>query len=162
MKRIAAGATLAVALVLMAFVIVRADARERSGWRGHRWHHSGPGSYLAHELKLNDAQRSQIRTIWQGERPIISAHVHELLAENREMNALAVQENPDQGKVQEIANRQASTIAALLMEKEKMQAKIYSTVLDTAQRAKADEMQKRWESRLDRAAGRLETRPAEK
>lgn len=162
MKRITLWITLGVVLVLTGVVIVRAEARGRGGWCGHRWHHPGPGSYLAHELKLSDAQRDQIRTLWQAERPTISARVHELLAENREMNALATQENPDQSKVEAVANRQATTIAALLVEKEKMQSKIYTAVLNPEQRAKAEELQKKWESRLDRAADRLGTQPAEK
>jgi Spy/CpxP family protein refolding chaperone len=78
----------------------------------------------AHALKLSDAQRTQIRTLWQMERPTVSAHIHELLTENRKMNAIAVQANPDPGKVQEIADREATTIAALLVEKEQLQSKI--------------------------------------
>ena len=162
MKRITLGATVAVGLVLMAVVIVRADTRGRHGWCGHRWHRPGPVSYLAHELKLSDAQRAQIQTIWQAERPVISANIHEFLAENKEMDAITVQENPDQGKVQEIADREATTIAALLLEKEHLQSKVYSTVLNPEQRAKADVLRKRLESRLDHAADRLGTQPPEK
>ncbi|GGA63192.1 hypothetical protein GCM10011507_13530 [Edaphobacter acidisoli] len=159
MKRFTLWATVAVVVGLMAFVIVRADARGRSGWCGHGWHRPGPGNYVAHALNLSDAQRTQIKTIWQAERPTVSARVQELLAENKEMNALAAEENPDQSKVEAVANRQASTIAALLMEKEKMQSKIYGTVLNPDQRVKADELEKRWESRLDRVANHLATQP---
>lgn len=163
MKRISLWSTVAVVLVLMAVVILRADVR---GWRrwggGHRWHHPGSVSYLAHELKLSHAQETQILTLWQTERPNFSAHIHEFLAENKEMNAVAGQENPDQSKVQEIADREAATIAALLVEKEQLQSKIYRTVLNPDQRAKADELQKKWESRLDHAADHLGKQPAEK
>ena len=162
MKRITLWITLGVVVVLAGFVVVRASARGRSGWCGHRWHHPGPGSFLARQLKLSADQRTQIQTLWQAERPTVSARVHELLAENKEMDALIVEGNPDQSKVEAVANRQASTIAALLMEKEKMQSKIYSTVLNPEQRAKADELRKRLESRIDRAADRLGTQPAEK
>jgi Spy/CpxP family protein refolding chaperone len=119
-------------------------------------------SFLAHDLKLSDAQRAQIRTLWQTERPNLSAYLHELLAENKQMDAVAVQGNPDQGKVREIADREATTIAALLVEKEQLQSKIYLTVLNPEQRAKVDELQKKWESRLDHAVNRLGTQPAEK
>jgi Spy/CpxP family protein refolding chaperone len=162
MKRITIWATVAVALILVAVVVVRADARGRHGWCGHRWHHAGPASYLGHELKLSDAQRGQMQTLWQAERPVISADIHEFLAENKDMNAMAAQGNPDQAKVQEIANREAGTVAALLVEKERLQSKIYSTVLNPEQRAKADELQKRLASHLDHAADRLGTQPAEK
>jgi Spy/CpxP family protein refolding chaperone len=161
MKRITIGAIVAVALVLMVFIIIRADARGWHTWRAHSGHHPGPLNYLARNLQLSDAQRTQIQTLWQIERPTISAHIREFLAENKEMNALAVQ-GPDPSKVEEIANRQAITIAALLVEKEQMQSKIYWTVLNPEQRAKADELQKKWESRLDHAADRFGTLPPEK
>jgi Spy/CpxP family protein refolding chaperone len=78
------------------------------------------------------------------------------------MNAIAVQGNPDQSKVQEIANREAATIAKLLVEKMRLQSNIYSTVLTPEQCAKADELQKKWESRLDRVADHFSTQPAQK
>jgi len=162
MKRTTIGATVVVVLVLMAVIIVRADTRGRHGWCGHRWHRPGPASYLAHELKLSDAQRAQVETIWHAERPVVSAKIHEVLAENKEMNAIIAEESPDQGKVQEIADREATTIAALLLEKERLQSKVYSTVLNPEQRAKADLLRKRLESRLDHAADRLGTQPPEK
>jgi Spy/CpxP family protein refolding chaperone len=162
MKRITIWSTVAVVLALTVFVIVRADARGRHGWCGRGWHHPGPLSYLAHDLKLSDAQRTQIGTLWQTARPSIAADIHQFLAENKEMNALTAQENPDQSKVEEIANRQAATIAALLVEKEHLQSKVYRTVLNPEQRAKADELQSKLESRLDRAADRMAAQPAEK
>jgi Spy/CpxP family protein refolding chaperone len=162
MKRITIWATVALVLVLVAVVIVRAEGRGRHGWCGHGWHRAGPASYLAHELKLSDAQRAQVRTLWQAERPILSADLHQLLAENKEMNAIVAQGNRGPGEVQEIANREGTMIAALLVEKERMQSKIYSTVLNSEQRAKADELQKKLESHLDRAADHLGTQPAGK
>jgi Spy/CpxP family protein refolding chaperone len=162
MKRIALWATLAVVLVLIAVVVVRADARGSFGWCGHRWHHPRPVSYFAHDLNLNSVQKAKIQTLWEAERPTISADLHEFLAENKEMNAIAVQGNPDQNKVQKIADREATTIAKLLVEKVRLQSKIYSTVLTPEQRAKADELQKKWESRLGRVADCVGTQPAEK
>lgn len=161
MKRITIGLTVAVVLALLAFVIVRADTRGPA-WSGHRWHRPGPAGFLVHALNLSDAQEAQIRTLWQAERPHLSAHVHEFLAESKEMSAIAVQEKPDSGKVQEIADREAATIATLLVEKQQLQAKIYWTVLNPEQRTRADELQKRWESRLDHAADRMGTAVANK
>jgi Spy/CpxP family protein refolding chaperone len=155
MKRITILSTLVVVLLVTGFVIVRAEARSRHGWYGHRWHHGGPTGYIVHELKLNDAQKAQIRTLWQEERPTLSAHIHEFLDENKEMNAIASNGNPDQTEVQKIADREANTIAAVLVEKAHLQSKIYSTVLDPEQRAKAGELQEKWEARLGHAADHL-------
>jgi len=159
MKRIAIWATAAVALVLIAVIVVRAGARRGSEWYGHRWHHPGLVSHFAHDLNLNHDQKAKIQALWEAERPTISADLHEFLTENKEMNAIAVQENSDQSKVQEIADREATTIAKLLVEKVRVQSKIYSTVLTAEQRAKANELQMRWESRLDRVADRIGTQP---
>jgi Spy/CpxP family protein refolding chaperone len=162
MKRITLVSIVVAALLLTAFVVVRAETRRRDGWRGHCWCHRGPLSYLAYELKLNDAQREQIRTLWRTEQPTFSAHIHEFLAENKEMNATAANGNPDQSEVQRIADREASTIATLLIERVRLQSEIYSTVLDPEQRAKAEVLRKKWEARLDLAADHLGTQPAEK
>jgi Spy/CpxP family protein refolding chaperone len=152
MKRITILSTAAILLLLTAFVVVRAETRGGHRWCGHRSHHFGPAEYLVHELKLSDSQNAQIQALWQAERPILAVHIHDLLAENKEMSTVAATSIPDQSEVQKIANREANTIAAMLMEKARLQSKIYSTVLSPDQRAKADELEKNWESRLDRFA----------
>jgi Spy/CpxP family protein refolding chaperone len=155
MKRIILWSSVGVVLLAMTLVVLRVNAGIRRGWGGHGWHRGGPMSYVAHELKLSSDQRAQIRALWGAERPGLSARLHELAAENKEMDAVTVQEKPDPAKVKEIADREAGTIAALLVEKQQLQAKIYTTVLNPEQRAKADAWQKKWESRLDRTADRL-------
>jgi Spy/CpxP family protein refolding chaperone len=122
MKRIGMWAIAVVVLVVMTLGFARAYALERRGWRGHGWHHPGVVSYLTHELKLSDAQREKIQAIWRMERPTIAARIQEFLAESKEMNAISVEENPDMGKVQAIANRESAAIAALLVEKEQLQS----------------------------------------
>jgi Spy/CpxP family protein refolding chaperone len=160
MRRIPIVSVAAVVLFVTAIVLVRAEPRGLHGWYGHRWHHPGPAGYFAHELDLSKAQRAQIRTLWQAERPTLSAQIHDFLAENKEMNALAGSGNPDPAEVQKIANREAATLSNLLVEKANLQSKIYSTVLTPEQRAKADALQKKWESRFDRLADRFGPEPA--
>jgi Spy/CpxP family protein refolding chaperone len=133
-------------LVLAGLAIARADVRGWHGCFGHRW---GPMGYIAHELDLNDAQKKQIQSMWQAEKPTISAFVQELAAEGKEMDAATAQGNVDEGKVQEIASRQGETIAKLLVEKEHFKAKIYSSVLTPEQRTKADELLSRWHERME-------------
>jgi Spy/CpxP family protein refolding chaperone len=155
MKRVTIIPTIAVVLLLMVFTVVRADTRKGQGWGSHGWHHSGPMSYATHELKLSNGQRAQIQTLWRDELPTISAHVHELLDENKEMNAIVARDDPDQNAVQQVAERQAKTIASLLVEKEQLQSKVYKTVLTPDQRLRADVLRARWESHLDHAAEHL-------
>jgi Spy/CpxP family protein refolding chaperone len=155
MKRYIIWSSLVVVLILAAIAIARAEGRGWRGWCDHRWHHHGPLGYVAHELDLSQGQQSQIQSIWQTERPTISALVHEFAAEAKEMDTATVQGNLDESKVQEIAARQGATITKLLVEKERLKSKIYTTVLNSEQRTKADALQERWHSRLDRIAGRI-------
>lgn len=156
MKRIVIWSCVAVLVIATGVAIARADVR---GWHGcfrHGWGHFGPMGYVSRELKLDDAQRKQIRSMWDSEKPAVSGLVHELAAESKEMDAATAQGNLDEGKVQEIASRQGATIAKLLVEKEHFKSKIYTTVLTPEQRKKADEMQSRWHDRMDRMSDRLQ------
>jgi Spy/CpxP family protein refolding chaperone len=151
MRRIVIWSCAALLVVVAGLAIARADMRGWHGCFGHRrGGHFGPMGYVAHELKLNDAQREQIRSMWQTEKPAISGLVHELAAEGKEMDQATAKGNLDEGKVQEIAARQGATVAKLLVEKEHFKSKIYATVLNPEQRTKADELQSRWHERLDR------------
>ncbi len=142
----------AVLIVLgLGFAIARAYSPLR-----HPWRHHGPLGGVARELNLNSTQKSQIKTIWQAERPTVAALVRELVAENKEMDSGTAQRNFDQGKVQAIADRQGATIAKLMVEKEKLRSQIYTSVLTPAQRQKADRLQDRWHARMARIASRLE------
>jgi len=153
MKRIVIWSCAAFLAVTAVVVIARADARGWHGCSGHRWgRHFGPMGYLAHELKLSDAQRQQVQSMWQTEKPAISGLLHELAAESKEMDAATAKGNLDEAKVQEIAGRQGATVAKLLVEKEHFKTKIYATVLTPEQRTKAEELQSRWHDRLDHIA----------
>jgi Spy/CpxP family protein refolding chaperone len=100
-------------------------------------------------------QKSQIKSIWDAERPTVASLVQELASEGKEMDAVTAQGSPDDSKVEAIAARQGATVAKLLVEKERLKSKIYTTVLNPEQRTKADQLQKTWHSRLDRVAARI-------
>jgi len=151
MKRFVIGFSLVLAIAAVSVMVARADAP----WRGG-WHHHGPLGYMARELDLTSTQKSQIRTIWQQQKPAVASLVRELAADNKEMDAATAQGKLDESKVQDIAARQGATIAKLLVEKEQIRSQIYTSVLNADQRAKADKMQERWSSRFDRIASRLE------
>ena len=93
--------------------------------------------------------------MWEVERPTVKSLVQELASEGKEMDSVTAQESLDDTKVEAIAARQGATIAKLLVEKERLKSKVYTTVLNPEQRTKADELQKRWHSRLDRVAARI-------
>ena len=146
MKRIVIWSSVAVLLVACGVGIAVAGAR--GCHHGHGWGRPVPLRYLARELDLSREQRQQIRSMWQMERPAILSLVHEFAAESKEMDAATAKGNLDEGKVQEIAARQGTTVARFLVEKEHFKAKIYAAVLSPEQRTKADELQSRWHERL--------------
>jgi Spy/CpxP family protein refolding chaperone len=112
--------------------------------------------YVAHELNLRDAQRQQIRSLWQAERPAVSGLIQEFAAESREMDQATANGNFDEGRVQQIAAQQGATVSKLLVEKEHFTTKVYTSVLSPEQRTKADKLQSRWHERLDHIGGGME------
>jgi len=148
--------TVGAALIAVGITAAWAQTRTWRGGRGPFWFHHGPMGFVAHELDLNDTQRSQIKSIWEGERPNISELVREFASEQKEMDALPFQNGAaDEGRIQDITAREGATLAKLLGEKEKLTGKIYSQVLNPTQRTKADELRKRWSSRLEHVADRI-------
>jgi Spy/CpxP family protein refolding chaperone len=148
MKRIVIWSSVAVLLVACGIGFAVASARGCHRWGGRGWGRPVPLRYLAHELDLSREQSQQIRSMWQTERPAMLLLLHEFAAESKEMDAATVKGNLDEGKVQEIAARQGSTVARFLVEKEHFKARIYAAVLTPEQRTKADELQSRWHDRL--------------
>ncbi len=155
MKRFMIWSSVALLLVAISIIVARADGFGRHGWGGQRWSHHGPLGYVAHELNLSDAQKSQIKSMWEAERPTVASLVQELASEGKEMVSATAQGSFDESKVQAIAVRQGETVAKLLVEKERFKSKVYTTVLTPEQRTKADELQKRWLSRLNHVAARI-------
>ena len=137
-------------IVELGVLIARGDSPVRYGW-----HRGGPFGHMARELNLNGTQKSQIKSVWQAEKPTVASLVKEFATENKEMDSAARQGAFDESKVQAIADRQAATLAQLIVEKEKLESKIYTTVLSPEQRTKTDKLQEQWHSCLDRIAERL-------
>jgi Spy/CpxP family protein refolding chaperone len=155
MKRSVIWSSVVLLLVAIGVIVARANGSGRHGWGGGGWSHHGPLGYVAHELNLSDAQKSQIKSMWEAERPTVASLVQELASEGKEMDSVTAQGSLDESKVQAIAASQGATIAKLLVEKERLKSKVYTTVLNPEQRTKADELQKRWHSRLDHVAARI-------
>ena len=155
MKRYMIWLSMGLLLVAIGIIVAQADGPGRRGWRGRGWSYHGPLGYVAHELNLSDAQKSQIKSMWEAERPEVASLVQEVASEGKEMDSVTGQGTLDESKVQAIAARQGETIAKLLVEKERFKSKVYTTVLNPEQRSKADELQKVWQSRLDHVAARI-------
>lgn len=156
MKRNTLWAVIGVVLVLVVVIAAGACMRMRHGWHGRGWHHGGPLSYVAHRLKLSDTQIAQVRSIWGEERPTVAALVKSMDEDFHQMADATAGGKFDAGKVQAIAAAEGDTFAKLMIEKEQIKARIYSTVLNPEQRQSADSMQQRGLERLDHVVSRLQ------
>ena len=81
MKRFIIWSSVALLLVAIGIIVARADGSRRHGWGGRGWSHHGPLGYVAHALNLSDAQKSQIKSMWDAERPTVASLVQELASE---------------------------------------------------------------------------------
>jgi Spy/CpxP family protein refolding chaperone len=101
-----------------------------------------------------DAQKQQIKAIWQKERPAVAGLVRELAEEQKDLNLASAEGKPDENAMAPIAKRQTVTVMKLMIEKEKVISNIY-TVLTPDQRTKADRWREQWPSRLEKIADRI-------
>jgi hypothetical protein len=143
-------------VVLLAVTVLRADFRRGHGWCGSGWHRWGPLGYVARELKLSDAQVSQVRSIWMEERPIITALLKDMISGAHQLADATAGGKVDEGKLQTTAAAEGNTFAKLLIEKERFISRVYTTVLNEEQRQSADRLKQRWLDRMDHAITRLE------
>lgn len=158
MKKIITISVVVAVVAIAGLAVARATTQ---GWRGHgcfghRWGHWGPAGYVERELGLNDAQRKQIASMWQTEKPAVAGLVQELAAESREMHSATASGTVDESKVQAVAALQGATVSKLIVEKEHFIAKVYADVLTPEQRTKADKLRGEWNERFEHFSKGLE------
>ncbi len=122
---------------------------ERGGWMGH-------GKFLQHLAKyldLSDAQKAQIKSLVQAERPVMKPVLQQLGSARKDMLAATANGAFDQAKVSAIASREAQSQAQLEVLRQELEAKIYNTVLTSDQKDKVDQMRQK---QLDRINQRLQ------
>lgn len=103
--------------------------------------------HIAAELKLTDAQKEQIKGIIWAERPTVQPLVQNLMQDVQSMRKITADGQFDEAQVRALAAQQGQTITELIVEKERVQSKIFA-VLTPEQRTKAQEMLDRFMSRV--------------
>lgn len=119
--------------------------------------HRGQNGILHHMTRLyslSDSQQTQIKVMWESEKPNVMPLLQQLAQGNKEMQAATANGAFDEAKVNQIAQQQSQTIASLLVEKEKLQSKFYQ-ILTPEQRAKFNERQQMREGHFDRMLQQL-------
>lgn len=108
-----------------------------------------PAAFIAHELDLTDAQKTEIKSIWAAERPTITPLLRDVLNECDQMATANANGSFDEAKARAIADKQAATVSQLFVERERLISKIYTEVLTPEQRIKADQLRTRMHGRIE-------------
>jgi len=119
------------------------------GWGWHRHPAGFPAAYLALELDLTTAQKSQIKILWAAERPTVAPLLRRVLQGCNEMALANANGNFDASKSRAIADKQAADVSELLLERQRFISKIYGEVLTPEQRVKADQLRERMLGRVE-------------
>jgi Spy/CpxP family protein refolding chaperone len=98
--------------------------------------------HLTRELNLTDAQTTELKAFLDTERPTIEGLMKKLEEAHKQLDETTANGHFDEAQVRALANQQAQTMADLIVEQERVKAKIYNS-LTPEQRAKAEEMHKR-------------------
>ncbi len=121
------------------------------------WHgrHGRRMAYMARELNLTDAQKAQIKQIFQANKATGLPVMQQMAANKKAMLEATANGNYDQAKIQQLANQQAQLMSQLIVQKQAIRHQIYSQVLTPDQRTKAEEMRAKQISRIDSRMQRL-------
>lgn len=98
-------------------------------------------------LGLSDEQEAQIKAILEAEKPKVQPLIAELAANRKALQQATDNGSFDETQVKAIADKQGETLAALIVEKERVKTQIYA-VLTPEQRAKAEQFRTRIEERV--------------
>jgi Spy/CpxP family protein refolding chaperone len=154
MKRKNVLITLAVLVIGAGAMLAAQTAQRQMG----QWHH-GPGGLMQHVTRvfnLTDAQQTQVKAMWESEKPNVIPLLQQLADGSKQMTAATPNGTFDEAKVAPIANEQAQTIAKLLVEKEKLSSKFYQ-ILTPEQRTMFDTLRQQHETRIDNMLQHLAT-----
>jgi Spy/CpxP family protein refolding chaperone len=133
-----------------------ANAQMRHAGFGFGWPHGEQAflSHLTNMFDLTDAQQTEVKQLWQAEKPTVMPLVQQLAEGHKQMVAATANGAFDEAKVTPIAQKQAQTLTQLLIEKEKMTAKFY-TLLTPEQRGKFDRIRQRRLNHIDEFLQRM-------
>jgi len=137
---------IALALVLTAGAVTAVYAARRGGASNMMFgRHMG---WIARKLDLTDAQKTQIQSLIQAERPNFQPLVKQLAANHQQMLVATRGGSFDEAQVRTLATQQAQTMADLMVIRERVISKVYNTVLTSDQKTKADALRQHMLERM--------------
>lgn len=103
---------------------------------------------LTRHLDLTDTQQTQVRSILEVDRSRIVPLLAESARNRQQLRESTVSGRFDEAQVRALAAQQAQAMTEVIVERERVKAKIYNEVLTAEQRTKADQMLQRLDSRF--------------
>jgi Spy/CpxP family protein refolding chaperone len=150
MKKVVLGIVAAVVLVTgVIFVVAQRAAHHRHGAFGPGGHMIG---MMLRGLDLTGEQKDKVKEIVLAGKANIGLLAGQLREGRRTLSALGTDGTFDQAKVQAIAADQAGIMTKLIVEREKTKAQVFALLTD-AQRAKAIEIQQKFQDRIKEKTG---------
>jgi Spy/CpxP family protein refolding chaperone len=148
---------IALALIVAVGAVSVMWAHARAGGPGGMMfgHHTG---WFARKLDLTDAQKTQIQSMIQTERPNSEPLMKQLAFTHQQMLTATHGGSFDQAQVRALANQEAQTLADLIVIRERVISKVYNTVLTSDQKTKADTLRQQM---LDRMTKRFQEKTSE-
>jgi len=104
-------------------------------------------SRLTRQLDLTDAQQTQVKSIWDAERPRVESLFAAAEKNRQQLHESTAGGKFDEAQVRSLAAQQAQTTTEMIVEKERVKSRIHNEVLTAAQRSKADQVLERMDAR---------------
>jgi Spy/CpxP family protein refolding chaperone len=147
-KRIAAVVGLVAAAGLIALAVAERPIGRHRGF-----------DRIAAYLDLTDAQKTQVKQMWQAEKPAVQPLLEQLSANRKAMLVATANGKFDETAVRNIATQQANVMSQLAVERERLISQVYNQVLTADQRTKADQFRQKRADRMNAWLQRIENDP---
>lgn len=154
-KKIMVPLAVAFMLLLGLSSVAATYARDGAGFGRHR---GFMARRLARELNLTDAQKAQIKTILQAEKPRLQPLMQQL-RQNRMAQQDAIGAQFDEAKARAYADQQAKLMSDLMVERARVQSQIYS-VLTPEQQQKMQQLRQKRQQRIQERMQKRQDAPA--
>ena len=112
---------------------------------------------MTRHLDLTEAQQTQVKAILEAERVKVAPLFARATKNRQQLRDSTASGKFDEAQVRSLAALQAQTMTEMIVEKERVKARIYNEVLTPEQRVKADQLLERLDARFrDGFRGRSE------
>ena len=143
-----------VAVAMLALILggvaMLSYAQESATSTQKAWHgHHARGAYMMRQLNLTDAQKAQVKEIFQANKANGLPLVQQMAANKKAMLEATANGAYDQAKIQQLASQQAQLMSQLTVQKQAVRHQIYTQVLTADQRVKAEQLRAQAITRID-------------